>query len=221
MKYVYKIVAAIGALAVAPVLFFTDIFNYEISSFAVQILAYLAQMSGKSDLTTPNGEAPTGIADTASFYELFEVFSGFDASGEASLADTLGAIFTPVVLFAVVSLMLVICAVVTAIFAIVAKNNRKVIYSSIVGIGLSFMLSSIFEDIAAPVMDGTVNLGTLLDNMWASLLGSIDKLSLSTDFWFIPAIFGAIILWTVLYNYTLPENEKRERKLMLGEADDQ
>ena len=221
MKYVYKIVAAIGALAVAPVLFFTDIFNYEISSFAVQILAYLAQMSGKSDLTTPYGEAPTGIADTASFYELFELFSGFDASGEASLADTLGAIFTPVVLFAIVSLMLVVCAVVTAIFAIAAKNNRKVIYSSIVGIGLSFMLSSIFEDIAAPVMDGTVNLGTLLDNMWASLLGSIDKLSLSTDFWFIPAIFGAVILWTVLYNYTLPEKEKRERKLMLGEADDE
>lgn len=222
MKYVYKFVAALGALAIVPVLLFTKIFYFSMSSIALQLLAYIAQATGKTGiLEQTGGKAPTGIADVFSFYDLYSMFGGFSGSGDRTLQETLGGVFTPVVLFAVVSLMIVICAIVTAILAIVVKDNRKVIYSGIVGVGLSFMLNRIFEDIAAPVIEGTVNLSTLLDNMWAGLLGNFDDLALSTNFWFIPAIFGAIILWTVLYNYTLPEKEKRERKLMLGEADDQ
>ena len=83
------------------------------------------------------------------------------------------------------------------------------------------MANEAFEAIAAPVLDGTVSLATLMGSVWGGLIGNIDTFSLLSNFWFIPAIFGAIILWTVLYNYTLPENEKRERKLMLGEADDE
>ena len=222
MKYVYKLVAALGALAIVPVLFFTKIFYFSMSSIALQLLAYIAQATGKTNiLEQTGGKTPTGIADVFSFYDIYGMLGDFGGSGDRTLQETLGGVFTPVVLFAVVSLMVVICAIVTAILAIVAKNNRKVIYSGIVGLGLSFMLSCIFEDIAAPIIEGTVSLSTLLDSMWAGLLGNIDEVALSTNFWFIPAIFGAIILWTVLYNYTLPEKEKKERKLMLGEADDQ
>lgn len=222
MKYVYKIVAALGALAIVPVLLFTKIFYFNMSSIAVQLLAYIAQATGKTNiLEQTGGKTPTGMADILSFYDLYNMFGGFSGNGDRTAAEVLGGVFTPVVLFAVVSLMVVICAIVTAILAIVVKNNRKVIYSGIVGIGLSFMLNCIFEDIAAPVIEGTVSLSTLLDSMWAGLLGNFDDLALSTNFWFIPAIFGAIILWTVLYNYTLPEKEKKERKLMLGEADEE
>ena len=222
MKYVYKLVAALGALAIVPVLFFTKIFYFSMSSIALQLLAYIAQATGKTNiLEQTGGKTPTGIADVFSFYDIYGMLGDLGGSGDRTVQETLGGVFTPVVLFAVVSLMVVICAIVTAILAIVAKNNRKVIYSGIVGLGLSFMLSCIFEDIAAPIIEGTVSLSTLLDSMWAGLLGNIDEVTLSTNFWFIPAIFGAIILWTVLYNYTLPEKEKKERKLMLGEADDQ
>ena len=220
MKYVYKLVAALGALAIVPVLFFTKIFYFSMSSIALQLLAYIAQATGKTNiLEQTGGKTPTGIADVFSFYDIYGMLGDLGGSGDRTVQETLGGVFTPVVLFAVVSLMVVICAIVTAILAIVAKNNRKVIYSGIVGLGLSFMLSCIFEDIAAPIIEGTVSLSTLLDSMWAGLLGNIDEVALSTNFWFIPAIFGAIILWTVLYNYTLPEKEKKERKLMLGEAD--
>ena len=222
MKYVYKIVAALGALAIIPLLLFTKIFYFKMSSIAVQLLAYLTQDSaGMQEILAQNGgKTPTGIADTLSFYDLFDMFGNLSGSGDRTIQETLGGVFTPVVLFAIVSLMLVICAIVTAVMAIAVKNNRKVIYSSTVGIGLSVLLSCIFEDIATPVIEGTVSLSTLLDSTWAGLLGNFDNLSLSTNFWFIPIAFGAIILWTVLYNYTLPEKEKKERKLMLGEADE-
>jgi hypothetical protein len=55
--------------------------------------------------------------------------------------------------------------------------------------------------------------------MWASFLGEIEVMTLTNEFWFIAFVFLAVIIWTVLYNITLPENEKRKRKIMLGEED--
>ena len=128
---------------------------------------------------------------------------------------------SPVILAGVVLILIALCAVVTAIFAIVAKDNRKVIYSCVAGMGLSLIFKECFAAIAEPILDGTVSIATLMDSAWGDLIGEFEKFTLTTNFWFIPAIFGAIILWTVIYNYTLPDKEKRERKLMLGEADDQ
>ncbi len=224
MKYVYKIVAAIGALATIPMLIFSKIFHYSISSTALQILGYLAQMGGSSAmkdiLEQTGGKTPTGIADVLSIYDIFDLASAMP-SGDGSLTEKLGGFITPLTLFGVVMALVAICAIVTAIFAFAAKNNRKVIYSSIVGIGLSFMLTCIFEDIADPVLDGTLSIATLLNSVWGGFLGEIDAFALTSSFWFIPITFGAVILWTLLYNYTLPEKEKKERKLMLGEADDE
>ncbi|MBO5290278.1 MAG: hypothetical protein J6B35_01685, partial [Clostridia bacterium] len=113
----------------------------------------------------------------------------------------------------------VVCAIVTAVFAFAAKNNRMVIYSSVCGIGLTFMFSKAFEAVAAPFLDQSISLSTIFDSMWASFLGEIEVMTLTNEFWFIAVVFLAVIIWTVLYNITLPENEKKERKLMLGEED--
>ena len=70
MKYVYKIVAALGALSVIPMLGFLKIFYYKASSVAVQILAFIANMKGNADmkeiLAENGGNLPQNIADTMS-----------------------------------------------------------------------------------------------------------------------------------------------------------
>ena len=81
------------------------------------------------------------------------------------------------------------------------------------------MANSCVKAIAAPFINGDVTLESLTGSGWAFLLGEITEISLSSSFWLVPVVFAGIILWTFLYNATLPENEKRERKLMLGEAD--
>jgi hypothetical protein len=224
MKYVYKLVAAVGALAVIPALFLLKIIYFKISSAALSAIFYIGQLAGIEQITNAlNGSntVPDSIADIYSLYDLYSLFSDIGSSETSDLIEKLNPLITPAITTAVVLVLIVICAIITAIFAIATKNNRYVIYSSICGIGLSLMLYECFSDLASIILSGTVSLATVLDSVWAGMIGSFEKLELVTNFWFIPAIFGAIILWTVLYNYTLPEKEKRERKLMLGEADEE
>lgn len=223
MKYVYKIVAALGALSVIPMLGFLKIFYYKASSVAVQILAFIANMKGNADmkeiLAENGGNLPQNIADTMSVYDLVSLLDfsqGFSGEGAG---DKFDLIVVPGIVLGIVAVLIVICAIVTAILAFAAKNNRMVIYSSVCGIGLTFMFSKAFEAVAAPFLDQSISLSTILDSMWASFLGELEVMSLTNEFWFIAVAFAAVIVWTVLYNITLPENEKKERKLMLGEED--
>ena len=224
MKYVYKFIAAVGALAVIPALFLLKMIYFKISSAALSAIFYIGKLAGIEQITDAlNGSntVPNSIGDIYSLYDFYYLFSDIGSTDSGDLMEKIKPLISPAITSSVVLILIVLCAILTAIFAIVAKNNRYVIYSSICGIGLSFMLYECFSDLASIILSGTVSLATVLDSVWAGLIGSFEKLELVTNFWFIPAIFGAIILWTVLYNYTLPEKEKRERKLMLGEADDQ
>lgn len=226
MKYVYKIVAALGALSILPMIVFLENIYFKLTSGALSTIFYIGQLLGSETLTQTikdnNGVVPSGMADTVSLYELYDLIADISNSDNSgNLIEKLGVLVSPLITAGVVLVLIAICAIITAIFAFVMKDNRKVIYSSIAGIGLSVMFSECFEGVAAPILNGTISLATLMESALGGLIGEINKLTLTTNFWFIPAVFGAIILWTVLYNYTLPENEKRERKLMLGEADDQ
>lgn len=223
MKYVYKIVAALGALSVIPMLGFLKIFYYKASSVAVQILAFIANMKGNADmeeiLAENGGNLPENIADTMSIYDLANLLDFSQGFSSDAVGDKFDLLIVPGIVLGVIAVMLVVCAIVTAVFAFAAKNNRMVIYSSVCGIGLTFMFSKAFEAVAAPFLDQSISLSTILDSMWASFLGEIEVMTLTNEFWFIALVFLAVIVWTVLYNITLPENEKKERKLMLGEAD--
>lgn len=223
MKYVYKIVAALGALSVIPMLGFLKIFYYKASSVAVQILAFIANMKGNADmekiLAENGGNLPENIADTMSVYDLVSLLDFSEGFSSDAVGDKFDLIVVPGIVLGVIAVMLVVCAIVTAVFAFAAKNNRMVIYSSVCGIGLTFMFSKAFEAVAAPFLDQSISLSTIFDSMWASFLGEIEVMTLTNEFWFIAVVFLAVIIWTVLYNITLPENEKKERKLMLGEED--
>lgn len=223
MKYVYKIVAALGALSVIPMLGFLKIIYYKASSVAVQILAFIANLRGNADmeeiLAENGGNLPENIADTMSIYDLASLLDFSQGFSSDAVGDKFDLLIVPGIVLGVIAVMLVICAIVTAIFAFAAKNNRMVIYSSVCGIGLTFMFSKAFEAVAAPFLDQSISLSTIFDSMWASFLGEIEVMTLTNEFWFIAVVFLAVIIWTVLYNITLPENEKKERKLMLGEED--
>ena len=223
MKYVYKIVAALGALSVIPMLGFLKIIYYKASSVAVQILAFIANLRGNADmeeiLAENGGNLPENIADTMSIYDLASLLDFSQGFSSDAVGDKFDLLIVPGIVLGIIAAMLVICAIVTAVFAFAAKNNRMVIYSSVCGIGLTFMFSKAFEAVAAPFLDQSISLSTIFDSMWASFLGEIEVITLTNEFWFIAVVFLAVIIWTVLYNITLPENEKKERKLMLGEED--
>lgn len=231
MKYVYKIVAAVVALAVIVVAICVPLIYISFESLLPSILvtlgAYLKSDAATEILQNSNGELPSGIAENIALKDILfpssnsiaEIINGIGSETSETVMKALEPVIAPAITLAIVFVLILVCAIATAVIAIVAKDNRKVIYSSITGIGLSIMLPNAFKAVAIPFTDGQITLATLSGSSLASLLGSVTKFELNSTFWFIPVIFACVIIWTILYNATLPEKEKRERKLMLGEAD--
>ncbi len=217
MKYVYKAIAAVLSIAVIPVTIFSPIIYYRIKSTALQALFVLSKYldsESVSKFLEGRDSIPDTIADTLSVYDIFDSEGLIRSlSKNESVSDTISGFKTPFITAGVILALIAICAVVTAILAIVCKDNRKAVYSAFSGIGLSVAFKFAFESIAAPILDGKLT-GS---SFWGSLIANVEEFDLSSAFWFIPAMFAAVIVWTLLYNITLPEDEKRKRKIMLGE----
>ena len=231
MKYVYKIVAALGALAVILVAIVAPLVHIEIDSLLpgaiVTIGALLKDEAVQDVIQNTKGEVPSGIYEDISIKNLIapndnSIAQALTQMGGELSEETMKAlepVMAPLITFVVVLALILICAIATAVVAFATKNNRNVYYLSVAGIFISLMASPCMKAIAAPFINGDVTLESLTGSEWAFLIGEITELSLSSSFWLVPLVFAGIILWTFLYNATLPENEKRERKLMLGEAD--
>lgn len=208
MKYVYKIVAALGSLSVIPLAIFGQIFYYAFSSSALQLLYYFGKVTNNSSLTSKIGNADT-IAQSISIYKLFDFFKGmhFGGTGTSTAWKTVRG---PALAMVTIFVLLLVAAIVTAVFAIVAKDNRKVYYSSLCGLGLSLMFRDAFNGFAAPFLNGTITLSSIINKSWADMIAQAKILELTSVYWFVPAIFALVMVWTFLYNVTLPEEQKHD-----------
>lgn len=221
MKYVYKAISALCALAILPLLVFAPIIYYYVSSVALQGLFTLAELMGseayknameRHDLTS----IPEGVADTFSLYEIADLVERFGGKSDSDILEKIEILIPPFFAMLAAFVCIVVCAIVTVVLAITCKDNRKVIASSIAGIASSFLFVELFDNFVAPILSGTISLSTFLNSLLASLLGEVEKLEISSTFYIIPLIFGFIIFWTVVFNATLPEKEKAERRKMIG-----
>lgn len=231
MKYAYKVITALLAVAIIAMFIFTPLVSVRVESLAISILALVGQYKGNdtiTELTGQTGELPSHISESISVYDIFfgdvnsiaRTLSSLGEEGDtAALLERIDVIIAPALAFIALGIITIICAIVVIVLAFAAKDNRKVIYASLTGLGFSYMMPATFKAVAQPFLDGDITFGTLADNFLFSLLGSVDGLQVSSTFWAIPIMFVVIIGWTAAYNYTLPEKEKLERKLMLGEAD--
>ncbi len=234
MKYVYKVIAVIMALAVIPVALFTPVFYYRFQSTAIQTLLYLGQkmnLERVNDLLEGYDTLPDTVADSVSLTEAADLISPIvkeekekkenQEPKEANEAaeKAFETIKVPLITSAIFFFLILICALVTAVLVIVCKNNRKGVYSSLIGAGLSVMFSVSFGSLVSPVVNGEINLSTItgMNSLIGSVLVNIQELSLTAFYWSVPVLFAGIAIWTLLYNVTLPEKEKLERKRMLGE----
>lgn len=228
MKIVYKIVAAVLALLVIPALLFFGLVHFQVKSVALQLLATLSQSEESARLIAENGgAAPDTIDDTLSFYDIAKMVNEFsgdgedaeDAESEAAFKEAVDKLKVRFISLAISALLIVVAAVATAVTAIVAKENRKVMYVALGGLVPCVLFKFAFETIAAPFISGEISPATLFNNFLMALIANIEELDLSKSFYVIPALFLAVIAWTVLYNFTLPEEERLARKQRLGELD--
>lgn len=222
MKLVYKIVSALCALAVLPAMVFSPIIYYYVSSVALQGILALAELMNSGAVQQYLDEynldsVPEGIADTASIYDMVDLvgqFGGGNASSE--ILDKIEIMIPSLIATAIAIVFTIVCAIVTVVFAFACKDNRKVIASSFAGLGFSLMVPMLIENTVAPLVSGAISISDFIDSFLASLIADVEVIEVAPMYYLIPALFGFIALWTVLYNATLPEKEKAERLKMIG-----
>ncbi len=230
MKIGYKISVVALSLAIVAIMVFAPIVFVSAKSVAIQTLVLIGQYKDNSVVNEIMEENDGASLDHIKFeLAIADLFSDelsfiqdmLDEAGNEKTEqamEQLQRFAGPAVTLLISFGLLAISAIITAIFAIFAKDNRKVIFSSMAGIGLAFMVNYSFETISAPFLNGEVTLASLAQSFWVTLLGDIDAFKIDTAFWFIPIIFGVIIVGTVFYNYTLPQKEKTARLELIGEV---
>ncbi len=232
MKYVYKTVAALLAIGVIAVMIFTPIIAVSLESLIPSVLAlvgaWLKNDSAMELLEQYDGAIPSTIGEKIAVFDLISpgentiasIIRNFGSEEASSTAlEAIEPAVPSIIAFIVVFVLIILCAIAVAITAFACKNNRVPLYLSIIGCGLNVMLFKTFGDVAQPFVDGEITLSQLAGSDWAMLLGNITGLEVPSTMWAITALFVCVIVWTILYNMTLPENEKIERKRMLGELD--
>lgn len=222
MKIVYKIVSALMALAVLPAIVFSPIIYYYFSSVALQGLFTIGQLIGNETLSDAMEKyglesVPQGIADTLSLYDLFDLVLRFSGnSGSGKFIEAIAPMIPSLIATGIAIVFVVICAIVTVVFAFACKDNRKVIASSFAGVGFSLMVPMLIENTVSPLVSGAINMTDFIDAFWASFIAEVEEISVTSIYYLIPALFACIALWTILYNATLPDKEKAERLKMIG-----
>ena len=230
MKIAYKIISAGLAVIILAVLVFSPLVYVGIESLAAQLLLTIGQATGNSyanELINEKGQITDHIGIDISVSGIFgkdtemlaEIINSISDTDNENVMRTLEPVIAPFFVFVAVLVLVAICAIVTAVLAFVVKDNRKVICSCVTGVFLSLMVPECFKAVSIPFTNGDITLSKLAGNSWLALVGEIDKVELTSVFWFVPVIFGVIILWTMLYNYTLPADEKKKRLEMIGEAE--
>ncbi len=222
MKYVYKIISVLCALAVLPALVFAPYMYYYVSSTALQGIFTIGQLAGNETIINAMeefglSEAPKGMADSLSIYRLKDFVSLFaDGNSSSEILQKVEMVIPSFFAMCFAFVLIAICAVLTVVFAIACKDNRKVIASSFAGIASSLLFVMLFDNTVAPFVSGEISITDFIDSFLAPFIAQIEELSIAPMFYLIPALFGFIALWTILYNATLPEKEKAERLKMIG-----
>ena len=231
MKIGYKLIVVFVVILSVVLLVTTPFVRIACKSIIAQAGGLLGQVTSNEEVLDTidknDGELPKYITEKISFYDFVSPKAGSLVSLAMSAAESfedkemspaLEKMIPAAITLVVCAALIVICAIAT-IIVVFTKNNRRVIYTSLCAIGASLMFAETLEAITHPIVNGDVTLASIFQTSWVNLLASVEIFELAPSFWMVPALFGFIILFTVLYNFTLPEKEKKARLEMLGEAE--
>ncbi len=227
MKYAYKIITAILAVAVLIVLVTTPIASVSIKSTIAQVAGLIGQYTNNEEIIemiqNNGGKLPEYITENFAVADAFnndstlsgliDILANTEESDEPN--EAVEKLVGPAVTLLISAIAIVACAVAAFVTGFL-KDNRKVIYSAIWGIASCFMFNYSFETIANLFLSGKINFENMTGSAIGVFIGEFSKFELPSSFWMVAGVFAAMIVFTLLYNYTLPDKEKAARKEMLG-----
>ena len=229
MKYMYRIVILALVVVSMAVLITTPVVQLSGKSTLAQVAGLVGQLTGSEEINEKieanDGEIPDRLKEEISIYNILvpssnevvnTIMAFIENSDMTAENEALDKLIGPAVALIISLAAVFVFAVATCVMSFM-KNNRKVIYSAVWAIVSCFSVNYSFETIAGLFLSEDITIGSILQSEWGNAIMEIDKFELSNAFQIVPCIFAAMIVFTFLYNYTLPEKEKKVRKEMLGE----
>ncbi len=226
MKYVYKIVTVILAIAAIVVLFTAPIAEISVKSAIAQLAGYIGQYKNDESIQgiieNNDGKLPEYITMDFAFSDLADEDSFVNTiislakNSDSEPNEKLKTLYGPAACLLISIASIIICAL-GVIASAFMKNNRKVIYSSVFGIVSCVMFSYSFETIAEMFLYKKITFSTIFNSLLGDFVGEFSRFEIPSSFWAVAGFFAAAIIFTVLYNYTLPEKDKEQRKEALNE----
>ena len=228
MKIGYRIGVIAMALICIVVLFFAPVVRWAAETLIATGAGFLGQAFGDANMLeiiqNNDGNLPEYYKEQYAIFDFFNpdsetlipMIKSIASSSDGEMSPALKQLMAPAITFVVALVCVFACAIAVIVTAF-TKNNRRVIYSAIAGIGSTVLVSECFTAISNPILNGEITLSDILNNSMGDLLGTVIILEIGPAFWVTTAIFAAIILFTVGYNYTLSPKDKLARKKMLGE----
>ncbi len=209
MKILFRVVAALLALCVFPAAYFLSFFKFAISAVVMNIADDVSIHSAVKFFADPDSPAGALLRDTGGFWKN-EWIEPLKPAGISFL-----------VFFA---LALVLALV---IFFFAAFSNKRLVVTCLGVAGVLAMIGVYisFGRFAAPLLDGTITLTSIISteelsfllSITVSLLGSVVELKmfqLTSATLVMSLIFAGIAIWGLAFIITQDENErKKEREL--------
>lgn len=208
MKILYKLVTALLALAIFPILIFAPFFKLIVTSSMLAIFG----SSGSEVL----------INDSYSLKKIYELLLPLkdkvaDLSFSSLPEAVKDAIGVPALLFVIFLALALVCAIITLIFAVFTKKRPMVIVFAGLGAAGTLGMNIAFSNLAKPLVNGSLTIVDLLgEDIFSSIasefsiVGSIVSslfdpsklidirlLNLSGAYVLMLLAFVAIIIWTI------------------------
>lgn len=199
-KVVYKVVAALLALSVFPIVIFVPLFQI------------VGQVFGE-----------TYIGEHVSLYDIYKLFfsknSTFEGFGDYKMTDEVRATMPWLITAGSFLALALVLALIIIFTASLCRKKMPVLFLSGAACLSVFGLFRSFRAFAAPYIDGTINiakLGFMEEGILESIVSALVKIELlqiSSAGFYMFGLFAAIFLWTgafLLVEWGEPDKNKKK-----------
>ncbi len=192
-EVLYRLIMAILAVCVPISAYFSNLVYILTQSSAFQLLS---QLQGN---TADTGETKETLSLHKIFTEFLPTLEQYLGEGSVQVSDSLNIVKPAAISFVVFFALAVVLALVILVFAIVSK--KKTVPMCIAGGGILSMIAMYisFHYVAAPFLDGTLNLSAFFpESVIGVLFGgliTVETLRLTTAFFLMLFLFIAMLLW--------------------------
>lgn len=204
MKVLYRIVNALLAAAMFPVIIFTDFIAFRLSTPFVDTVGLQESISIKFIIDVITGEEHF-------WHEM--IFK--NGTGSFSWPSALDPVKGRLITFAVCFVLIVLIALFIIIWSICSSKRIPILAASAAGLIATIVMIACFNSAAALFVDGTINIIDVFSSNWiVSLLGnavSTDGLILGGFHNGVMFLFIGLLVWTGAY-YLIELGEPKEEK---------